>query len=146
MRDMKMPGAANTGHDCGDNQRRAATGVARNDSSARRRRQVLRNAKGKVCGSITGRTLRKTVSGRKHRLDIPPAWALDIDHVETAERSGVTLVELYDRDDGSTWSVALSDFVAKGFRLDRGHGLQIALPLVHWEHRMPGTPVQLRLW
>ncbi len=106
----------------------------------------LTNANGQTCGVIAGPVLRKTVSSTKHRLRIPPAWALDLAHVETAERAGVLFVELHDTDDSSTWRATLADFRTFGRRFDRGHGVQLALTLDHWNHSVPGAPVQLRLF
>lgn len=110
------------------------------------RRQVVRNLAGQVCGEIHGNELRKTVSRGKHQLRTPPAWALDLAHVQQAHDAHVQTVVLRDLDDGSTWRAALDAFDKHGLRLDRGHGVQLALPLAHWQHVKPGDPVQLALF
>jgi hypothetical protein len=103
----------------------------------------LRNPAGKVCGTLAGQTLRKTVSRTRHQLLEPPAWALDAEHLDIMERAGCKVVELRDRDDGSTWTATLADFQCFGFTFDRGYGRQVGLALGHWKHIVPGAPVQL---
>lgn len=147
MTTNEMPAGAGYAHgQRTDNGRRAAAVVAGKSSTKRRAAQVrLTNMQGKTCGTLDGDTLYKTVSSAKHRLRIPPAWALDLDHIEQAEQHGVLWVQLHDTDDSSTWRASLADFRTYGYRLDRGHGVQLALTLDHWTHRVPGAPVQLAL-
>ncbi len=148
MRTNEMPASVGSTHGqrTGDNSAGKRLCHAQ-DSTSRKRRQVVRltNAQGKTCGALDGDTLRKTVSSSKHRLRIPPAWALDLAHVELAEQHNTQWAELQDSDDGSTWRAALADFRRYGVRLDRGHGVQLALGLNHWTHLVPGAPVQLAL-
>lgn len=147
MTTNEMPAGAGYAH----GQRtvdKAAGGLSCRPHSTTKRRAAqvrLTNLQGATCGHLDGDTLYKTVSSAKHRLRIPPAWALDLAHVEQAEQHGVLWVQLHDTDDSSTWRASLADFRTYGHRLDRGHGVQLALTLDHWTHRVPGAPVQLAL-
>ena len=83
--------------------------------------------KGQAVGKVQGGTFRRTVKPA-HQLRQPPAWALWEGLVTALEAVGVHFVELH-QDDGVTWLAPLELFRSKGIPLDRGAGLQLALPL-----------------
>jgi hypothetical protein len=63
----------------------------------------------------------KTIIGSKHMLRVPPAFAYDQFVLEQAERYGVSYHVIKD-----------SDFEVHGIQLNRGFGVQVALPLTYW--------------
>ena len=60
-----------------------------------------------------------------------PSWALWEGLVTALEAVGVGFVEL-DQEGSVTWLAPLALFRSVGIRIDRGAGLQLALPLEHW--------------
>ena len=63
----------------------------------------------------------------------PRAWACDVDALDQARAAGAEWVEVYDLDTGARYRVALVEFYRRGLKVDRGHGLQLALPLECWD-------------
>ena len=66
---------------------------------------------------------------------MPPAWAVDQSVLEAAERDGLTHAVFEERLTGRVWCAPLGSFRVHGFRFDRGHGEQVALPLHRWACR-----------
>ncbi len=110
----------------------AAGGVRRRDHSS----FVFRTATGKVGGrlrTVAGRgVLYKRVDRDRHQLTTPPAWACDLDMLDEAQRAGARYVLLCERGSDRWWAAAIVLFRSHGLRLDRGHGVQLALPLRWW--------------
>ena len=108
-------------------------------------------------GRVEGETFYKSARSTVHLLRRPRAWACDLDALDQARAAGADWVELYDRDTGATYRAQLVEFYRRGVRVDRGHGLQLALPLTCWEvtggratvrpgvNQSAAGPVQLRL-
>jgi hypothetical protein len=69
----------------------------------------------------------------------PPAWAIDAAILEAARQDGARTVEITDIETRRVYRASIAAFDAHGVRLDRGHGVQIALPLAHWRVEMPGV-------
>ena len=86
--------------------------------------------KGQAVGKVQGGTFRRTVKP-SGQLRQPPSWALWEGLVAALEAAGVLWVELRQAD-GVTWLAPLELFRTKGVTVDRGAGLQLALPLQHW--------------
>ncbi len=86
--------------------------------------------KGQAVGKVQDGTFRRNVK-LSGQLRKPPAWALWEGLVTALEAVGVHFVEL-DQDDGVTWLAPLELFRSKGITVDRGAGLQLALPLQYW--------------
>lgn len=63
----------------------------------------------------------------------PRAWACDRDALDQARAAGASTVEVLDRDTGATYRADLADFYRRGVTVNRGHGVQLALPLAYWE-------------
>ena len=85
---------------------------------------------GRLVGAIERGILTKRVK-IANQLRVPPAWALDVDHIEALRDAGGSTVLLTD-DSGEVWSATLEDFDRKAITLNRGFGRQLALPLAHW--------------
>ncbi len=84
----------------------------------------------------------KTVKASRHFLRVPPAIALDKKALDWAEREGASIVCVTDKESGSIYRACLATIREKGFRVSRGFGEQIALPLSRWKTE---SAEQLRL-
>jgi len=102
------------------------------------------NAQGKPVANLQGRVLRKRVRGSKHRLRVPPAWAVDEEILRQAEQDGARTVEVEDAETGIIYTAPLQEFWAKGIEIDRGFGRQLALPMGLWVVKCGAQ--QLALW
>lgn len=98
----------------------------------------LLTSTGKPSGCVVdGWRLVRRARGSVHMLRHPPCWAFERHILEQAHEAGATLVEVHDTETGVTYSVPLSTLWQKGFRIQRGHGEQIALPLNLWHKEDP---------
>ena len=111
-----------------------------------------------IVGRVEGDTFYKRARSTVHLLRRPRAWACDVDALDQARAAGAEWVEVHDLDTGARYRVALVEFYRRGLRVDRGHGLQLALPLECWDvaggrrstarpglDQAAGGPAQLRL-
>jgi hypothetical protein len=98
-------------------------------------------------GKVQGTTWRKMASMSRHLLQTPKAWAVDLLDLERAESMGARFVEIYELEHKVTYRTSVTILRAKGQKLNRSFGVQLALPLCYWsttdECRDPG-PLQLR--
>ncbi len=102
------------------------------------RRRVLYTADGRHSGCVCeDGILKRRASAQRHQLRHPPAWAFEENILREAEQQGVTLVQVQDTDSGCTYTANLSRFWTHGVRLDRGYGVQWALPLNQWYKEDP---------
>jgi len=107
-------------------------------------RRFLYTADGRHSGCVLeDGILKRRASAQRHQLRYPPAWAFEEQILREAERQGVTLVQVHDTDTGQTYTAPLSRFWTHGVRVERGYGVQVALPLNQW-HRE--DPAQARLF
>ncbi len=95
------------------------------------------NARGQVVGSVQDGWLTKRVDSSAHQLRKPPAWCVDSEHLDRLEAMGATGVLLID-EAGTEWRATVAAFRRYGVPINRGHGIQIALPLVCWRKTVPG--------
>lgn len=137
---------ANVGHPpCGD----GVMGVspsARQSTTSAAGRQELRGANGRVCATVEGDCLKKQIDGSKHFMQRPPGIAFDTAILEAAERAGVVVAWVRDRESGDVYTCQLDAFRQHGRPLDRGFGPQVCLPFTFWRVRRAGAPVQLALF
>jgi hypothetical protein len=68
----------------------------------------------------------------KHRLRQPPSWATETEHLHELRRRGGAGVRLR-LTTGETLMASLDDFDRHGIRVERGFGVQIALPVAFWQ-------------
>ena len=104
---------------------------------------------GKVVGHVSGDIFSKKVKGSKHFLRKPPAIAFDRNSLEQAERLGASKIIIHDTESRISYSGALQTVLKRGFKVNRGHGDQIALPLADWykyEQVFPGGKAIGRIW
>jgi len=99
----------------------------------------------RVVGTVEGGVFTKPVHGSRHMLLSPLAWSMDVVTFQEALNAGADFVLIQDKDTGIEYRASTETIVKKGFRLDRGHGPQVALGLAHWE-ATPPKPVQRKLW
>ena len=76
----------------------------------------------------------------KHVLHSPPAIAIDACALRRLHQLGCERVQVELVESGRTLTAPFSAFEDYGFRLDRGHGEQIALPLGRWRVQEPEQP------
>ena len=76
----------------------------------------------------------------KHVLHSPPAIAIDACVLLRLHQFGCERVEVELVESGRTLTAPFSALEDYGFRLDRGHGEQIALPLGRWRVQEPEQP------
>ena len=117
-----------------------------NTTPGRDVQELRAGASGKMCAAIEGDTLRKTVLASKHFLRKPPAIAFDVAILDAARQAGVERVEVLDRESGRNYTATLADFDRFGVSLNRGFGVQLALPLARWQVRRPSDGIQLSLF
>ena len=84
-----------------------------------------------VVSEDEGEWVHRTVRVNAHQLRQPPAWCLDVDQYAAAQALGIVGVALLD-DLGDRWRATLDDFAQYGLTIDRGAGVQRALPLARW--------------
>lgn len=101
-----------------------------------------------VVGAVADGVFRKTVRGSRHMLRSPRAWALDLESLRDAEGAGAVTVRIDDTESGISYSAPCSRIHLLGFRLNRGHGQQVALLLRYWQQLAPavGAAQQLALF
>jgi hypothetical protein len=76
-------------------------------------------------------TLIKKVNGSKHKMKVPPAWALDAVSLNSFG-SRLKAINLLDQETGLNWATSIENFRAHAFDFNRGYGKQYALPLKYW--------------
>lgn len=93
---------------------------------------IVRNKAGTVVGRVDNRVFIKEVHGNKHMLRRPMAWAIDADIFDRVIKPNCLSIHIYDRDSKVTWVVGVDTFLKNKQVLDRKHGKQYYLELVHW--------------
>lgn len=97
----------------------------------------------KVIGEIEGDVFIKKVSGSKHRLKSPPAWAVDANSWDNQISPVCKFVQVYDREQGkSYWSTVANFNQYKGL-IDRGFEPQYFLALNRWVTEKPVEQLEL---
>jgi len=99
--------------------------------------QTFYNARRQVVGTMKDGWLTKRVDSSRHQLLKPPAWCIDREHLEQLEEIGAFGVLLVD-EHGTEWRAMVADFRQYGIPIDRGHGVQVALPLARWRKKVAG--------
>jgi len=99
----------------------------------------------KIVGYLEGGKFIKQVVGSKHRLRLPPAWAIDAEAFEGEIKPNARGIVVIDRETGMEYHASVETFDKFKGELDRGFGRQYYLPLSYWEVRGNGQR-QLRLW
>ena len=98
----------------------------------------------KVVGSVSGLVFYKELSGPRHMLRKPRAWAFDKQSLWDAEAAGAKWAEILDRANGKRYRAKLETIFARGFVVKRGCGAQWGMCLADWGN--DAAPAQLALW
>jgi hypothetical protein len=112
---------------------------SRNRSRTQGKPQPVHDHTGRVVGTVSDGVLRKRVKGRRHQLQRPPAWALDVTSIEEAASKGARAIRIEDTESGREYSANLDLFRQRAFRFNRGYGDQLALPLEYWHENSAGS-------
>jgi len=96
--------------------------------------------------SVENRTLKRTVKGSRQMLRQPtPSWAFDQDLYRQL-RPRFDSIEINDRESGFAYTVDAARFDQQARKLDRGFGVQLAVPLTDWRcERRVNTQLALGL-
>lgn len=86
-------------------------------------------ANSKIIGYVEHETFYKNLIASKHFLRVPRAIAFDVASLNDAERAGARFVQITDTESGRVFRQSIATIRAKGFRVARGFGEQIALAL-----------------
>lgn len=109
--------------------------------------QYVKRRDGRIVGKVIDGVLVKNVDARKHQLRSPPAWACDVDVLRQAAKYGATEILLKDKSAKLTWETGLDSFWgSESIEVDRGYGIQRALPLSNWNVHDERYPHQLSLF
>ncbi|MFC2017882.1 hypothetical protein ACFLTQ_01075 [Chloroflexota bacterium] len=99
----------------------------------------------KVIGHLEGNKFIKTVSGSKHMLRQPRAWAVDAEVFDNEVIPNATEIIIKDREGCQEYHASIETFDRLKGQLDRGFGRQYYLTLNHWQIYDNGHK-QLSLW
>jgi len=101
----------------------------------------------KIVGYIEGRKFIKSVTGSKHKLRCPLAWAIDAEVFDREVEPNATEIVIIDKETGIKYHVSVETFDRLKGELDRGFGRQYFLMLNHWQVESNGNGhKQLSLW
>ncbi len=94
--------------------------------------QSIMGSNGKVVGTVIKDTLHKRVNSSKHFLRQPPAIAFDAHCIVKAKKLGANKIMVHDKDTKKRYMASYSLFESSAFRINRGFGEQLALPISMW--------------
>jgi hypothetical protein len=110
-------------------------------------RQVVRSCDGRIIGHLEEHVFHKSVSGSKHKLRRPPAWAIDAGAFDEVIRPIAKVFRIEDKETGTVYEVSVAYFDQHKGEFDRGFGRQYFLPLARWNTERNGNGGrQLTLW
>lgn len=118
-----------------------------NTTPERRTVRKLSNGRHRVVAEVVelndGRRVleKKRLNPTKHQLRIPPAWAMESDHLDEARDMGVESTVFRDTE-GVTWTASINDWIANGFKFNRGAGNQTGLALRYWTKTPSGDSTE----
>jgi len=87
---------------------------------------------GRAVGTVRGDVFYKGMSSKKHFLRKPPAISFDEQSLKKAFDYGAKKIVIHDKDTNKNYIAKFETVYEKGFKVDRGFGKQIALPLSFW--------------
>ena len=93
---------------------------------------IVRGKDERMVGRIEGKTFIKEVYGSRHMLHFPAGWAIDADVFNAAIAPNCYSIHIIDRETGKRYIAGVKTFREKCQTLNRGHGKQYYLELVHW--------------
>ena len=99
----------------------------------------------KIVGYVERDTFYKNLRASAHFLRVPRAIAFDTATLEDAARAGARYVQVRDIETGRVFRQSIATIRARGFRVARGFGEQIALALELWSRDDETIATQLSL-
>ncbi|MCL6447591.1 MAG: hypothetical protein K6U04_05465 [Armatimonadetes bacterium] len=99
----------------------------------------------KIIGYIENHVFKKNVCKSKHFFTNYSAWAIQEEAIPILRKHNVKLIEIYDKESGTTYRTSLDTFLSYSFVKNWGYGRQLFLPLKFWEVIGPGFE-QMRLF
>jgi len=103
--------------------------------ATRKARMPIMGNHGRVVGHVVGNVFYKVLSGSKHFLQVPPSIAFDSKSLHDAFREGAEIVRIKDKETGTVYESHINTIMAQGFKINRGHGKQIAHLIKDWNIR-----------
>ena len=100
----------------------------------------------KIVGTVVGKLFIKRINGSQHFLRVPPAIAFDKQSLKHAHDAGATDAMVIDKETGFAYHASFIDIYSKGFEIERGFGMQIALPIEDWDAMRPAKVEQPTLF
>jgi hypothetical protein len=100
---------------------------------------------GKIVGTIESKTFTKQVTGSRHQLRRPPAWAIDAQAYDEEIKPYANEIVILDKESGIRYHTPVETFDQLKRQLNRGFGKQYFLTLNHWQVEGNGNK-QLHLW
>lgn len=97
----------------------------------------------RVIGRVIDNTFEKRVHSSRHFLRTPPGIALDVLSLDRAEEAGASIVVIRDVDTNCVYVQTIKFIRQRAFKLDRGCGKQLCLPIGFW--MVEGNLQQLEL-
>lgn len=94
---------------------------------------IVHSTDGRVIGSIDNGVFFKKVRGSIHRLNRPPAWAIDSEAYDSKIRHSCRSIVVDDTESGTRYLVSVALFDDKKGYLNRGHGGQYYLVMKYWQ-------------
>lgn len=99
-------------------------------------------AAGHLVGVVQGDTFSKRVHSTRHFLRKPPGISLNVDSIYAAVQAHAVHLLLHDEDTQTQFQTTLTHLLQTGENLNRRHGAQVFLPLIHFQTR----PYRAEVW
>ena len=114
--------------------------MSRNKCSViNKKRQPVNLSVGRAIGWLEEDTFVKPVSGSKHKLLKPLAWAIDADAFDEAVKPIAKVFCIEDKETRLVYEISVAYFDEHKGELDRGFGRQYFLPLARWTTQRNGN-------
>jgi len=97
-----------------------------------RRNRSVKNMYGRRVGKIDGDKLKIYASSKRHMLQQPRGWSIQLSILRQAKIANVKSVEIIDTELGVIFSSPIDSFWSDGIFVDRGFGEQRCLPINFW--------------
>jgi hypothetical protein len=85
-----------------------------------------------LVGIVDGDTFSKRVHSARHFLKYPPGIASSLDAICEAAKAGAVHLLLHDEDTQTQFKTTVNHLLQTGENLNRKHGAQLFLPLIHF--------------
>lgn len=105
-------------------------GVNRKDNAVK---QNIFNQEGVIVGHVKCKSFIKHARGSVHMLRRPRGWASDKTIINELQSLEVQKIKVHDDESGIIYYTSLSTFTERSFEFNRGHGVQMCLPLKYWQ-------------